>query len=93
MSKKIVYHPLFFHHWVFSRIANRIRSATEILYDVISPWRTGKTILHSMSEKPTCILNIMGIFEIFSLPYFQSTVSKHFHLHVGHLKTTVPLLI
>lgn len=39
MSKKMVYHPLSFTTGLFSRIANKIRFATEILGDVISPWR------------------------------------------------------
>lgn len=94
MSKKMVYHPLSFTTGLFSRIANKIRFATEILGDVISPWRKDKKkILHFMSVKTTCILNIWGIFEILSLPYFQSTFSKCFHVHVGNLKATIPLLI
>lgn len=68
----MVYYLRFFHHWVFSRIASKIRSAIETFCVVISAWRT--EILPSRSAKTTCILNAWGIF---SFSYFQSKFSKH----------------
>lgn len=89
----------FITHYCFtiglsSRIANKISSDMEILRDVISPWSKRKTQYYTPCQKKiTSILNIWGIFEIFSLSYFQSTFSEHFLLHVGTLRAIDPLFI